>query len=404
MVVEKSKNQYQKASQAVIGLQKKLGLIDEPEIMDLKLSDFLNKADHSYNALPFIYKRLFRNEPLKDESYYVGRSKEQESLKTALSRFQSGHFSAAVVVGEKGAGVTSMIHRFSNDIPSDLKLIRLEVFESIHTLDELYRLISDKLEVEIKNLDEFANHLNKISKSIFIIENIHMMFLKKIHGFEVLKEITEVISLTSNTIFWVMSCFSYSFDFLCKTIQLSEHFRYEIRMEELSESTMNNIIKERHMVSGFNLSFQPSFRDLKSKKYGNLAEVDAQKYLEEQYFLALNKLSKGNISMALSYWLSSTKEVSGNKLMISPIPQFDLSFLRNLNENSLYTLSSLIIHDKLKIEALAEVINSDVNKVRRSMQNMMEFGLLKMSEDYFYINPLLYRHCLTILKSKNIIH
>jgi len=404
IAVQKAKEQYQVATQTVNTLKKKLGLMDEPEIMDLKLSDFLTTAEQSYNTLPFIYKRLFRNEPLNEETYYVGRSSEQENLKTALSRFQNGHFSASIIVGEKGAGVTSMINQFTKKIPSSFSIIRLEVSDSVHKIEDLYKDLSETLGVELKNLEELSKHLNSLPKTAFIVENIHLMFLKKIHGFEVLKELTEVISLTSSKIFWVMSCFSYSYDFLCKTIQLSEHFRYEIRMQILDESTMNKIIKDRHMVSGYNLSFQPSFRDMKSKKYSNLSDADAQVFLENQYFTALNKLSMGNISLALAYWLSSTKEVTGNKLMISPIPQFDLTFLRNLNENSLFTLSSLIMHDKLNIESLADVMNSDVNKVRRSMQTMMEYGLVKLSNGYYYINPLLYRHCLTILKSKNIIH
>ncbi len=404
VALAKSRDIYNKSLLFIKDIQKSIGIEGTTENMDLTIADFLTTKVQSYEKLPFIYKRLFHDEPLEEDTYFVGRSKETEGLKTALSRFQSNHYSTAIVLGEKGAGITSLLNQFQKITNYQNPIIRVNVQESLHTQKDFYKYLSTTLAHEVTNLEEAADHLNSLKKSVFIIENVQLLFLKKIGGFKVLKDLGELISITSSNVFWLLGCYTYSYNYLNKSIGFSENFRYEIKLEEFTNEIMTNIIKQRHMVSGYSTTFVPSYQNLKSKKFNNLTKKAQQEYLENQYFTELNNMAKGNIRIALSYWLSSLREVPGNTLNVSSMQKFDLSFIRNLPENSLYILGTLIQHDKLKIDALKDVMNMKKANVRRRIHTLIEFGLILESEDYFLVNPLLYRQCLTILKAKNIIH
>ncbi|MFT5228386.1 MAG: hypothetical protein ACI9EV_001530 [Urechidicola sp.] len=404
ITIQKTKELSDKFLAQVKKLKILFGIQDKPEQMNLNLSDFLIEAEQSHKRFPFIYQRLFRNEALKEKTFFVGRSKEIQTIKTALSRFKNNRFAATILLGEKGSGLTSTINMAIEEIHDQMPAYRILNTESVKTKEDLYAILSNAFDTPITSLEECVDHFNQLPKSMMILENVHLMFLKKLHGFDVIKELSELISLTSNNIYWIVSCYSHCFDFLSRSIDFSSQFRYVINMEEFSNDIMINIIKERHKVSGYSLTFQASTVNKKSKKFNKMTVEDQQLFLENQYFSELNRFAKGNIRLGISYWLSSTREVSGNRLVISSFFQFDQSLLRNLSERNLYTLSSLILHDKLKLQDFSAALNMELDEARRTLQTLQEYGIVQQNGDYFSLNPLLYRQCLQVLKSKNIIH
>ena len=84
-----------------------------------------------------------------------------------------------------------------------------------------------------------------------------------------------------------------------------------------------------------------------SKSYKKIGEEKKQDYLSRQYFSDLNKFAKSNISLALLFWLRSTKEVSGDTITIGSLRDMDFSFLTSLETSKVFTLHSLLIHDGL---------------------------------------------------------
>ena len=167
---------------------------------------------------------------------------------------------------------------------------------------------------------------------------------------------------------------------------------------------MVRVILKRHKISGYNLSFKPSKEEKINKSYTRIPDEKKQEYLSKQYFSDLNKFAKSNISLALLFWLRSTREVSGDTITIGSLRDIDFSFLSSLETDKVFTLHSLLIHDGLTIESLKQINNLPESQCRSMFFVLLDDGIIVQRNGLYKINPLLYRQTVNLLQTKNIIH
>ena len=129
-----------------------------------------------------------------------------------------------------------------------------------------------------------------------------------------------------------------------------------------------------------------------------------QARLKEDFFIELNDFAKSNVSMALIFWLLSTQEVKENVIRVGRFQKPNLAFLKVMSIDKIYMLHALILHDGLKVEQLAEVLNLSENSVRLSILSLLEDGVILQEDTVFMINPMVYRGMVSLLKAKNLIH
>ena len=63
---------------------------------------------------------------------------------------------------------------------------------------------------------------------------------------------------------------------------------------------------------------------------------EQQKKLRVDYFADLNKIAKGNISLALIYWLRSTERVESNTIYIMSLDNLDFTFMEGIPGEKLF--------------------------------------------------------------------
>jgi hypothetical protein len=107
--------------------------------------------------------------------------------------------------------------------------------------------------------------------------------------------------------------------------------------------------------------------------------------------------------MALMYWLLSTKSVDGHSITIKSFEKPDFSFLNSLQADRVFLLHALILHDGLNVMQAARVLNMNEQKVRFMIIEMLEDGVLIEEEDFFLVNPIIFRNTVQLLKVKNLI-
>ncbi|WP_222933077.1 hypothetical protein, partial [Fulvivirga aurantia] len=398
------KNNYNKGNNLVQGLFKKYGLSKQTTAISTEIADFLAEAQLAVERLPFVYQRLFKSIPLQDSNLFEGRKTELNELNNAYNNFMKGRFAATVITGEKGTGVTTLLNFFSKELSTSCEMIRLDSKRSLESSDDLLAFFSESLGKKFDNVDKLVAHLNAGSKKVLILENLQKHYLKRVNGFEALIILAEIISLTSKHVFWVTTCTIYAWSYLDKTIRLSEHFGYQIAMNEFEDEIITKIITKRHQVSGYNLQFEPATNHLNSKKFKKLGEKERQEQLHKEYFNDLNKIVKSNIGLALVYWLRSTKEVSDNTIHIASLKDLDFGFMSSLPLDKLHALTYLLLHDGLSEEEFCKCLNKSLVRCRAILYPLFEDGILVENNGYYLINPLLYRQTVALLKSKNIIH
>ncbi|MEM7106922.1 MAG: hypothetical protein AAF519_01760, partial [Bacteroidota bacterium] len=383
---------------------KRYGINAEQEIISTELADFLAETENSINKLPFVYQRLFRSQALEDLSFYESRSAEVRELSRAYTNWIKNRFAPSIVVGEKGSGLTTLLHFAIKEIGSSNPVIHILMEERVILPDHIATFFSDQLKTKFKNLNELVKYLNEGPKRIIVIENLQRMYLRKVGGFDCLMELLQLITITSRNVFWMVGCTLYAWNYLEKTIKLSEHFGYVVKLQDFDNEQIVSVISKRHQVSGYNVEFEPTGLNMSSKKFKSLDSKAQQTLLRKQYFDDLNKIAKSNISLALLYWLRSTNVIAGSTISIRGLRDIDFSFLNSYSQDKLFGLTQLVLHDGMSEQDFMEVSGKSSSGSRNVLYPLYDDGVLVEEDDIFSVNPLLYRQVVNLLKVKNIIH
>ncbi|MEJ2634211.1 MAG: ATP-binding protein [Calditrichia bacterium] len=398
---------FQKITYTYKGFRKISGLSPETVKIEDKLTQYLSETQAKFNALPYVYQRLFRPEPLEDERFFVGREMAFDSLRNAFRSWEKNQYATTVLIGEKGSGKTTLLNFARSQFYHDYKIIMHNFSETvIFEEDLLAHLKSAFGNNSVKSLADLENKIQEYdSRQVFILENIQNLFLKTVEGFNALERFLLFISRTSERVYWISTCTLYSWQYLEKVMQISKYFQYPVQLGGLTKDEIKNILLKRHRVSGYQLQYDAPDHFDNSRKFKKLTkDTSRQAYLEDIFFKDLNELSNGNISVAILFWQRAIREVSKEKLIVSPIDNFDFSFLHQLPSEELFTLMALLQHEILSDHHHSIIFRQNPEKSSMIMDRMQHSGMLVKNQFGYQIHPFLYRPVVRVLKSKNLLH
>jgi len=396
---------YETAHILLVSISNKFILTASKPVLSKQVSDFLMESQQAMDILPIIYKRLYQIEPLQDLELFEGRETEFKSINEAYNNWEKGRFAATVILGEKWGGLTTFINYAikKGNYPYPVK--RFAQKENIYSERKFIDLLNILFENnEFENIDHVIEYLNSGTKKIVIIEDIQNLYLRKVHGFTALQLLFQLTARTYKNVFWVMSTTIYTWQYLTKTINILEYFSYVIEMEELTNEQVISIIWKRNRISGYNIHFAASQLRLEDKKFFKLEKDQQQPMLKKEFFSSLNSFAKSNVSLALIFWLLSTKSIDEDTITIGSFKKPDLGFLDVLSMEKVYILHVLILHDGLTELQLNDVLNTSESAIRLLLIELLQDGVILQKEEVYLVNPLVYRNLIALLKSKNLIH
>ena len=399
------KNALKESADFIGGLRKRFGIGAAGQQISVETTDFLAETEKIFGQLPVVYQRLFRQEALIDERFRTNREEEIASVIKAYNSWMQGRFSSTVLIGEKGAGASTVLNFALPDFDKKISVTRKQLRTNIFTEEELLRLIVELFGEESESIEAALESLSSnSSKKIIILENFEELFLRTVNGFSALRKMFEIISVTHKNIFWIATCNIYAWNYLDRVMDISDYFSFVIELRNLKDAEIENAIMKRHRVSGYNLHFLPAEEDLKSKNFRKLTDKEKQEFLTEKYFSLLNKNSNSNIALAQLLWLRSIKNLKEEELQISSLKDLDFSFIKNLDEKKLFTLMAMILHEGLTIEEHSLVFNQSEDTSRLHLYGLADDGIITKNNDIYKVNFLLYGQVINLLRDKNIIH
>ena len=69
-----------------------------------------------------------------------------------------------------------------------------------------------------------------------------------------------------------------------------------------------------------------------------------------------------------------------------------------------FALGAIVMHDDLTVEQMALVLNLDVKTCTMILSKLYARSVLRFENERYYLNKLLYRPVVDLLKTKNILH
>ncbi len=384
----------------------KYGIGTRSQNLSAEISGFLSDTDHTVSNMPFVYQRLFEISPLDNIYFYEPRQLATLGLRKAFEYWEKGHYGATALIAEAGNGATTLIHFFLRELKSTIPTIRINTTQQIYSRDDFFEFFQQLFETDsLTNIDALVNYLNTLDgKRIIILEDLEHFFLRKVNGFDCIKIIIELTTRTNQNIFWLTTINEYSYQYLVKTTNIDDYFSYNILLKPLSPKQVTSLILKRHRVSGFDIRFRPHKLDRKNSRFKNMNEDQRQEYLQKDFFENLNRIVQGNTTLALIYWLRAIKEIDDDAMYLRSLKAIDFSFLTKLSDEKLFTLHTMLLHDGITIKDHSTVFQQALKKSKLMILPLFDDGIIVHKEGRFYINPLLFRQVVNLLKDKNIIH
>lgn len=371
------------------------------------LAEYLAKPGIE-SDLPFIYKRLFDRDFSIDERFYVAPSKSIEMIRSSYDQWQRGLSANVAIVGEKGSGKTTMIRFAKMDVFADEEPIEINFEKTFIEESELLNRLCKAL--GFKPVDSRDEFLEKVEKkklpSVLIIENLQNIFIRNINGYEALESFWVIMSSTMDKLFWVVSASRYAWKFFEKMSDADQYFSHVLFADGLSETEIREAIMARHKSTGYELYFEPGDNMKNSRAYKKLLgdEKKSQELIRDTYFSRLSKISEGNTSIAMIFWLQSIKEFDSRRFVFRPLQVTEVDKLEAPAKEVLFTLASLVIHDSLSSDELAKSLHQNQSHSRLMLARLKTKGIVYESKNGFNLNHLVYRQVVRLLKRRNIIH
>ncbi len=260
---------------------------------------------------------------------------------------------------------------------------------------------------DVNKPEAIVNALMAMDEKIVVTyEGIQNLYLRNINGFDTLEDLWLIISETREKVFWVASCSRYAWNFLNKVSGIETHFTHQFSTDKLDRKNIQDLIMKRHNESGFRLKFEPDEQTRRSRSFKKRLDdpKELQKYLTDEYFESLNDLAEGNASVASILWLRSVKNIERRTLIIAPVQPVNIDALEVNKPDTLFTLAAIVLHDTLRTAEMCRVLNLSLAQGRVLLSRLKSRGLLLEEEGGYFLNELIFRQILRLLKKRNIIH
>ena len=400
-----------KLRQIIIPIQTIFGfkIIDDKSAQkSVGLSTFLIETDQKIQELPKSYRELFDLNKQIDTELYVNASDNIRGVGKAFEAWKEGFPSSVALIGEKGSGKSTLSCLLKEEHFKDEKVIDIEIKQSTWKIEQILSLLGSSFEItDVNRPETIVNAINAREEKVVVnLEGLQKLYLRNINGFDALDALWLIMSETKGKVFWMATCSRYAWEFLNKIEGIETHFTHTFLTDALSEEHIASVIMNRHSKSVYKLNFEADESTRRSRNYKKrLNDPKAvQEYLKEIYFEKLSDLTEGNTSVATILWLRSIKKVERRTLTISPFQPVNIETLEILKPETLFTLAAIVLHDTLKVAELCRVLNLTLAQSRVLLSRLKSRGVLIEEESGYYLNQLVYRQVLRLLKRRNIIH
>jgi len=372
------------------------------------LSTFLTETDQKIQELPKSYRELFDLNKQVDQELYVNASDNIRGVGKAYEAWKQGFPSSVALIGEKGSGKSTLSHLLKEEYFKDEKVINIEIKQSTWKIEQILSLLGSSFEItDVNRPETIVNAINARDEKVIVnLEGLQKLYLRNINGFDALDALWLIISETKEKVFWMATCSRYAWEFLNKIEGIETHFTHVFLTDALGEANITSVILNRHNKSVYKLNFEADESTRRSRNYKKrLNDPKAvQEYLKEIYFERLADITEGNTSVATILWLRSIKKVERRTITISPFQPVNIETLEILKPETLFTLAAIVLHDTLKVAELCRVLNLTLAQSRVLLSRLKSRGVLIEEESGYYLNQLVYRQVLRLLKRRNIIH
>lgn len=357
-------------------------------------------GDPRARELPAIYRRLFRFEAVDDPRFLVGRDREMQALVEARAFWEEGRPVAALVVGERGSGKTSLINCVLEGPLAGLPVARGEFQDRLATAAGVRAFVAalcgttpDQLEATLL-----------AERRVVVLEETERTFLREMGGFGGIRELQRLIAATCSTTLWVLVLNQHAFRFLHASVKLGDSFSHRLNAASATPEAVRDAILVRHHLSGLRLRFVPPASQ-RSRWARLRRRIRGEGDPEQLFFAALARESAGVFRTAFELWLGQIDSVQAGTLVMRPMAAPDVdAVIEALDTDDLFTLAAIAQHGSLTPEEHAAVFRRNPANSRAELDDLLAREIIEAepTRPGFRVRPVALRVAREALHRRNL--
>ncbi len=326
--------------------------------------------------IPFYYLSLFSGSSTINKDLWVGMKKQLQEAEKALARFENGYPGGLLITGERDSGKSS----FSKIIVKQfMPGYQKHIIKAPKGEKPDNKSWDNALKKSFGTDRNIADYLDtQPSNKVIIIDDIELWWSRTDNGQEYLNRFLELINIYGKKFFFIVNCNTHAYNFLNSIYNFDDYFLGHVQCEPLEARELKDMIMLRHKAGG--LKFE-----LNKKNEDNFSEWDFAK-LFNKYF----ELTRGNPGQTAKAWISNIKKINGDLLIIDLPKKPPTYYLNEISDDLWIVISQFLLHRRLDIEKLSDVLCQTQPQTRMIVQNMLRAGIVEEKfKDTYALNPYL---------------
>jgi hypothetical protein len=315
---------------------------------------------------------------VEDLRFLVGREAELEALNALKHDWKSGRPGAAVLVGERGSGKTSILNCAASSVFYDMETVRGEFQKRIRTAEDMREFLAGLLKTSTADDIEkvpFEQHL------VVMLEGLERTFVRQIGSYAGVLELLRLIAMTSNRILWILTSNDVCFRFLDASIKIRHYFAQTIYTMPVELEDIEGAILMRHHLTGWRVHVASPVRR-RGKNLPRSSVMNSDQEIAGFPFDRLLEHSEGIFGVAFHLWLNSIERAEDGVLyMRDPAPDGANQTIPVLEMAYLQTLLALLLHGSLTIEEYAELGGTSVSESRTLLEALADRELIEVDSE-----------------------
>lgn len=372
-------------------------------------------AERHRDLPPELGERLLASQNGDPKALLAGRPDLLETFDGAMAAWNAGRPSAVAIVGPRGSGLSSLItalrdrtlDEIENGESDEERVVSklLSHHSRLRSEAQMLSFVSKGLELEhpASGLEELVAQLVTGPRRIVFVEDLQDMLLRVVDGTRAIEAFLGLIARTANRVLWVVSCRRQTWRILEHQFGVSRIVPTCLAAELPDRVPIDTAVERWNGELGHPIRF---LRDDPPRR----RRPPSQEELAGDFLTDLWRVAGGNLMAARLYWLDALEwDDEAREIGIRPLHDPDLSTVRTLPRDQLFSLLSILQHGGLKPAEHAEIYLTDPTTSRRVLEALVQVGLADplgggAREGCYDINPAADRQLIETLENLNLLY
>jgi hypothetical protein len=229
---------------------------------------------------------------------------------------------------------------------------------------------------------------------------------RKIGGFEGLDTLLDIINLTDERHFYIISFNSFAWSYVNRVRSREAYFGSVQAMKPWTEGQIQELIERRVDSIGFAVSYNELvITGDGSENIDYLSEVVKT---ATGYFRYLTEYSRGNPRVAMAYWLRSLRPdpSTDRSVVVSLFRRPSEDVFAGLSDGHWFVLTAITQHGSLDASEVADVVNLEQGFCMLALNLFVERDIVERDDETgrVHLRPIFFRQVLRGLEKSNFLY